>query len=52
VRSFYQAKKAAREIDLKTDKERRKYMPITRNDCRHNLLYTEIGSSKFETVHN
>jgi len=56
MRSFYQAKKAARERErerhLKTDKERKKYTPITRNDCRHNLLYTEIGSSKFETVHS
>jgi hypothetical protein len=47
MRSFYQAKKAKTEIHLKTDKERNKYMPITRKDCRPNLLYTEIGSSKF-----
>jgi len=56
VRRFYQAKKGARErereIHLKIDKERKKYMPITRNDCRHNLLYTEIVSYKFETVNS
>jgi len=52
VRSSYQAKKAAGEMHLKIDKERNKYMPITRNDCKHNLLYTKIGSSKFETVYS